>query len=110
MKTVSDRFNELDQKYKQIAANYWYDLIAEKQQPKNLYQGFDKEFLPEGYQLPENEKQNQQEAMFMNTNSNSAYFNWGINDIYAQPPMLREMYQISLWKVDDFGIVRVKDR
>ena len=108
--TVDERFNLLDTKYKQIAVDRWHDLIVDKKEPANLYQGFEKNLLPEGYSFPESETSEQSDNLFFNGSYEISGFDAKFKDLNITPPLLREKYQLGIWKFDNFGVVRIRDR
>lgn len=54
--TIIDRFERLEEDYKQIAVDRFYDLVVDRQIPLNSYQGLSKEFFPDWYTLPAAER------------------------------------------------------
>ena len=113
-KTLFDNFNEMPLKYRQIAFDMIMDEYIEKLIPKYLYQGFEQEFLPKesNYEVPADEQpfMDPIESSYSQKYYSDYYTSGVYGDLVYKPKILREKYQISLWKIDMFGVVRVKDR
>ena len=97
-------------KYKQIAFDKAWSLILKNTDEQvNLYQGFENEFLPDGYTIPEEEIPHF-EGDIRNKRIIDWYFDIQYQGFRYSAPFMVEKYQISLWKVDNYGVVRVKER
>ena len=75
----------------------------------NLYQGLEHEFLPDNYTIPEEEKPHF-EFYDYRSREIGLYFDIQYQGFRYTAPFMVEKYQISLWKVDNYGVVRVKQR
>ena len=64
----------------------------------------------EGYVIPEDEILDKKKF----ESTNSAYIGYKSKQMFEnleyQPPTMREKFQISLWRIDEYGIVKTKSR
>ena len=62
--------------------------------------------------MPDSEKphQNKIENYYWSSDQYLYYEDYNLPGLKYTPPAIREQYQISLWKVDQYGIVRIKDK
>jgi hypothetical protein len=77
------------------------------------YQGYDPKFRPKHItlkedELPENLKPDSPNNHIYSYNDSSDCYGEHFKDYV--PPIAREAFQISLWKYDNFGLVKIKDR
>lgn len=106
------RFQELDADLKQKVVNSIVEmaLIKERKNFSFNYHGLEERFKPEGYQIPESEKNKKND--FDSLSYEYKYWNPAYNHLDVQyiPRIMRSKFQISIWKVDHHGVVKIKDR
>lgn len=64
----------------------------------------------EGYLIPENEKLSKQSTDYYNTDYIYYYWNQKFEDIEYKPPVMKEKFEISLWRIDEYGVSKTKSR
>lgn len=64
----------------------------------------------EGYLIPDNEKLSKQSTDYYNTDYIYYYSNQKFEDIEYKPPVMKEKFEISLWRIDEYGVSKTKSR
>jgi hypothetical protein len=104
----------LDEKYRNLAIWKTYDHLFQSLNFCDFaYQGYDPKFRPKHItlkedELPENLKPDSPNNHIYSYNDSSDCYGEHFKDYV--PPIAREAFQISLWKYDNFGLVKIKDR
>ena len=74
-----------------------------------MYLSMQKEFLQEGFEIPESIKLNIEDFTYSNDNYFYTYFKSKYKGFEYQPLFLKHQFQISLWRFDEYGASKVKD-
>ena len=65
----------------------------------------------DGYSVPENEKLSINETKnYVDSISTSYYWKQKFEELEYQPPIIRKKFQISLWRIDEYGVVKTRSR
>lgn len=88
------------------------EALLETNPPKQMrYHKQDPLLVHPSYQTPEDEKLNTNNFQNDTTVGLSSLYDISVfGDVKYEPPITKEKYQISIWKIDEFGMVKVKDR
>lgn len=110
-KTPSERFDAMTDAEKQRVINLTVDKVYKTlgKDLKFVYHNYEEDFKPEGYVIPDVEKMDTGNQSYQTTDTAYWYPKSPFRTIEYQPKCIREKYQISLWKVDSFGVVKIKD-
>ena len=85
-------------------------LFSQQNNFKFNYHNCEEKFKPEGYEIPENEKISTENTTYALTDYISWYPKQPYKNIEYNPPLLREKFQLSIWKADIYGVYKIKDR
>jgi hypothetical protein len=104
------KFEKMTKEEKQKVVDMVMDIIIPRETKsfKFNYHGFESKLKPEGYEIPENEKLKTENHTYAMTDYISWYPKQPFREIEYRPPMIREKLQLSLWKIDNYGVVKVK--
>ena len=109
-KTTGERFNRLNSNEKQIIVDNTVDQIILKNQRKHKYnyQNYEKCLRPKGYQIPTDEKLYHENTKEQDINRVHWDKQWSFQNITYRPQILREKLQLSIWKVDTYGVSKLQ--
>ena len=110
-KTHSERFKDMTDEEKQNVVNLTVDaaLPSKVKDFKFNMHDIDDRLKPEGYEIPDTEKMNTNSVTYAETDYCSWYPKQPFINVEYQPAIIRSKFQLSLWKVDVYGCVKVKD-
>lgn len=104
------KFEKMTKEEKQKVVDMVMDIIISRE-TKNFkynYHGFESELKPEGYEIPEDEKLQTENLYDAMSDKISWYPKLPFREIEYRPPLIREKLQLSLWKIDNYGVVKIK--
>ena len=111
-KTPGERFELLTKEEKQKVVDNTMDRVIPEQQNnfKFNYHNHEESFKPKDYEIPENEKLSTENTTYAMSDYVSWYPKQPYKTIEYNPPILREKFQLSIWKSDAYGVYKIKDR